>query len=884
MKFYQRIHTKLSFGFLLVALVPVLIISIYAIKTSIKILHEQELNLQAETIKTFKHNIETFLMSTKKDLIFLSKSYPLQNYLQFRNNPLQKTTLQALEIEFLAFAESRNIYYQIRYLDETGQEIIRINTNHESTIIKNLQNKSDRYYFLETVSLPKGKIFVSPLDLNREHGQIEKPHKPVIRYATPVFYPNSEKAGVVVVNVDASQFLQNLGKVSLIDQNGFYLFNYDDVSKCWGGPQDLDTDYNFLTHDYPELAQQIAINAKGNVKTETAVLAYQRILVSGIGYWVLIAKRPITKISPSIESFMTTFIIVIILTILISLVFAIFISRFITKPIEILTNITEQVGAGNRQIRIKEQSQDEIGILERCFNNMLDSINIYEDDLYKTKQEAQAANLAKSRFLSNMSHELRTPLNAIIGYGEMLQEEIEALGEIELSRDIEKIHLAGKHLLANINDILDISKIEAGKMELYAETFYLSNMVDDIVNTIQPLLDKNGDNLEIYYGDSLGEMHTDLTKIRQILLKLLSNASKFSNQKSTIFLEVIREIDDQIVFKVKDCGIGMDEEQKKDLFTIFTQADNSTTRKYDGSGLGLAITNHFVTMMGGTISVESTLNRGSIFTIRLPAKITLVQHKEISEIHSIKNPAVLGDGGTVLVIDDELEVRKVLHNYLTKQGYQVEMTESGEEGLQLAKKILPDVIILDVMMPKMDGWEVLSYLKSDQELASIPVIILSMMEDKSVAYSLGASDYLIKPITREQLFAVLQKYHFSLNESTPLIMVIDDDRVNRDMMERIIRKANFRICKIEDGWLALEYIQKHNKPAVILLDLQMPEMDGFEFLERLQQYTSKFIPIIVFTAKDITIKDRVRLEGVATILQKGSYSNEELIGEIKKLI
>ncbi|MBE9561468.1 MAG: response regulator, partial [Proteobacteria bacterium] len=873
MKFYQHIRTKLVFGFLLVALIPVLIIGIYAMQTSIEILHEQELSLQSETIKTFKHNIETFLAFTKKDLIFLSKSYPLQNYLKLQNSSSLKMAREALEKEFLAFAESRNIYYQIRYLDETGQEIVRIDTNNKSNIINNLQNKNDRYYFTETISLPKGKIFISPLDLNREHGQIETPHKPVIRYATPVLYQNGNKAGIVIVNVDANQFLNHLEGVLLIDQKGFYLSNFEDISKCWGGPKDLNTNHNFLTQDYPDLAKQITTNIEGNVKTKDLMLTYHRILVSGIGYWVLIAKQPITKVSPAIKSFKNTFTIIITLTILLSLIIAILISKIITKPIEILTHVTKRISAGNRQIRVKEQGRDEIGILEKGFNAMLDSINIYEEDLDKAKQEAQAANLAKSRFLANMSHELRTPLNAIIGYGEMLQEEIADLGEVEISEDIEKIHLAGKHLLANINDILDISKIEAGKMELYAETFYLSNMVDDIVSTIQPLLNKSEDKLEIYYSDDLGEMYTDLTKIRQVLLKLLSNAAKFSNQQSTIFLEVIREIDDWIVFKVKDCGIGMNVEQKENLFNIFTQADNSTTRKYDGAGLGLAITNHFVKMMGGIISVESELDKGSTFTIRLPAKITLVQ-RETEENSSAEDMAVLGDGGTILVIDDELEVRKVLHNYLTKQGYQVEMAESGEEGLKLAKKVLPDVIILDVMMPKMDGWEVLSYLKSDKELVSIPVIILSMMEDKTVAYSLGASDYLIKPITREQLFTVLQKYHFSLNESAPLIMVIDDDKVNRDMMERIIRKADFRICKIEDGWLALEYIQKKQKPAVILLDLQMPEMDGFEFIDRLQQYISESIPIIVFTAKDITLEDRIRLKNVALILQKGSYSNE----------
>jgi len=285
--------------------------------------------------------------------------------------------------------------------------------------------------------------------------------------------------------------------------------------------------------------------------------------------------------------------------------------------------------------------------------------------------------------------------------------------------------------------------------------------------------------------------------------------------------------------------------------------------------------------MTGEISVDNESTSGITFKVRLPAKIT--SSGEQTQVISQTAEAVLEEGGIVLVIDDDLEVRTVLQKYLSKLGYQVELADNGEEGLRLAKKIFPDVITLDVMMPKMDGWEVLSYLKADPELDHIPVIVLSMIEDKSVGYSLGASDYLIKPITREQISKVLQKYHFAHNDTTQLIMVIDDDAVTRDMTARMLRKAGWRVCKVDDGRIALNYIQK-KQPDLILLDLQMPAMNGFEFVTQLRQsYDS--IPILVLTARDLTMEDRLRLNThVMGIFQKGSYSRYELLAQVKNLL
>jgi CheY-like chemotaxis protein len=404
------------------------------------------------------------------------------------------------------------------------------------------------------------------------------------------------------------------------------------------------------------------------------------------------------------------------------------------------------------------------------------------------------------------------------------------------------------------------------------------------VQTVQPLLTRNQDKLEVIYPKNIGDMHADLTKVRQILLNLLSNASKFNEQTSTIRLEIIRsqkEEEEWITFQVSDSGIGMSAEQREQLFEIFSQADTSPTRKYGGMGLGLAITKHFVQMMGGQIEVDSELGQGSTFTIHLPAKVAVERART-----SPTSPTelVLEEGSTVLVIDDDPSVRNLLQKYLDKLGYQIAAAESGEEGLRLARKLLPDVIILDVMMPKMDGWEVLSHLRADPDLADIPVIILSIIEDKSMGYSLGATDYLIKPITREQLSAVLQKYHYTEDSTVPLIMLVDDDVATRDMVSRMLRKAGWKVCKAESARSALNYVQKR-QPDLILIDLEMPEIDGFELVNKLHQHHAT-IPLMILSAQDITREDRARLKAanVSTILQKGSYTREELLNHVHDLL
>ena len=382
-------------------------------------------------------------------------------------------------------------------------------------------------------------------------------------------------------------------------------------------------------------------------------------------------------------------------------------------------------------------------------------------ELARARDAADLASEAKSAFLSTMSHELRTPLNAIIGYSEMLAEDAEAGAQPALAADLAKIRRAGRHLLALINDLLDLSKIEAGRMALHLERFGVAEMLDDVAVSVQPLVARNGNTLELACAADAGVMVADLTKVRQILLNLAANASKFT-ERGHIGLAVSRSrtpTGDWLVFEVRDTGIGMTPAQLARLFQPFVQAETSTARAYGGTGLGLTIARRFCRLMGGTVTVDSEPGRGSCFRVRLPAEVEEPEAGDTGERPTgmtAEHAALLSPGAsTVLLIDDDPPTHDVLRRLLGREGYQLMGAMSGAEGLALARAIRPAAVLLDVMMPGQDGWQVLRALKAEPALAAIPVIMLTALDERPLAFALGAGDYVRKPVVREELLGAL---------------------------------------------------------------------------------------------------------------------------------
>ncbi|WP_455375351.1 ATP-binding response regulator [Kaarinaea lacus] len=522
----------------------------------------------------------------------------------------------------------------------------------------------------------------------------------------------------------------------------------------------------------------------------------------------------------------------------------------------------------------------------------------------KQKLEAETANLAKSQFLANMSHELRTPLNAIIGYSEMLREEVVNVDHPNLQNDLGKIYTAGKSLLALINDVLDLSKIEAGKMSLYLEDVKIYLLIDEVLSIIKPLARKNDNKIEVDCPEGIGTIKVDIMKLRQSLLNLLSNAVKFTTG-GTITLRISRDVTDGeewIHFMVKDTGIGLSQEQIGTLFDAFAQADMSTTRRYGGTGLGLTISQRFCRLMGGEITVESNLGKGSTFTISLP---TAIKERSVDEPSPVEDKP-LNDflqlrSGTdseaiseveydrrkrdsiILIVDDDPMACDLQQRHLSRHHYEVVCAGGGAEAIQKINELRPDIVLLDVMLSDMSGWQVLTYIKSQPHLVHIPVIMLTMVDEKNTAYSLGATSYLSKPIDWEKLVETVNKT--VRRAGRDCILVVDDDADARKLARLVLENEGYTILEAENGYLGLMRVAER-KPSVILLDLLMPNMNGHEFLNELALNERwQDIPIIALTAMELDDQERQSLENrVTMIIQKGAYSIDHVLQAVRKIL
>ena len=547
----------------------------------------------------------------------------------------------------------------------------------------------------------------------------------------------------------------------------------------------------------------------------------------------------------------------------------------------------------------------------------------HEEELKRARDKALQANQAKSTFLANMSHELRTPLNAIIGYSEMLRRDAESVGDEQsmdevleadrLVEDLDRVESAGNQLLALIDDVLDLSKIEAGQVETHYEMLDVELFFDELRSTLEPLAADNDNELTVEAADDLDEMETDPQKVRQILLNLASNACKFTEEGSVRI--TASRVDDgaSVVFEVADTGIGMDEEELERVFEAFSQADASTTREFGGTGLGLTIVDHFVDLLDGQVHVDSEPGEGTTFQIRLPDESRDAgsergggdeaavldgepppDERDESQsraanggkraVESDEEAADRGEAGgpdTILVVDDDPDVRDLLSRVVERAGFEVETAADGDEGLEMARRMQPTAITLDVKMPGMDGWTFLSELTDDSEVADIPVVLVTMVDERSHGVAVEADHYMTKPVEREKLLDILQEYR---SEGTDEILLVEDDQATRELIRRNLADDGWRVLEASNGRRALEVLDEMT-PSVVVLDLMMPEMDGFDFLARARLGDYPDVPVVVVTAKELTDRDREVLEGeVVEVVKKGGYDREQFLDEVEKLV
>jgi len=558
---------------------------------------------------------------------------------------------------------------------------------------------------------------------------------------------------------------------------------------------------------------------------------------------------------------------------------ALLLSRM-TRSLSALEASAARFGRGDYDTEIHAEGVREVELLAESLESARRQIRAHivaqrehERALAQALDTAQRATHAKSTFLANMSHELRTPMNAILGYSELLMEDADELGQESMLEDLKKVHAAGKHLLWLINSILDLSKVEAGKMDLYVETIEMPQFIEEVIATIHPLARKNENEIIVDIEPGIRTLDTDIVKMRQCLFNLLSNACKFT-KKGTVALLVRRERDDQLymTFTVVDTGLGITEEQLATLFQPFSQADPSTSRLFGGSGLGLALSRTLAEMMGGDLLAESNPGQGSRFTLRLPIPESSEAARQSDHV-----------SGTVLVIDDDPSVLELMRRYLEREGFHIVTALDGERGLELARELQPLAITLDVLMPNMDGWEVLSALKADERTADIPVLMLTILEGRDKGFALGAAEYLTKPIDRVRLARALNRYRLDHGSNT--VLLVEDEPEIRELMRRTLEAEGWDIREAANGLEALEALALE-VPRAVLLDLMMPEMDGFQFLSEIRTNPEwGSVPVIVITAMELSVEQRRRLEVAAQrVMHKSAYSRDALLRETRRAL
>ena len=602
--------------------------------------------------------------------------------------------------------------------------------------------------------------------------------------------------------------------------------------------------------------------------------------------------------------------------ILVGVLIAFVFYSYTLTPVQAMANAASRIAAGDLSQRVKATSRDEIGVLAMSFNHMaasldatyrdLEQLNIgleekvqarteelqrQQGQLQEVNLQLEIANRHKSEFLANMSHELRTPLNAIIGFSEVLLDKM--FGDLNAKQEeyLDDILSSGRYLLSLINDILDLSKVEAGMLELELGTFDLRQLLEGSLVMVKERALAHGMTLSLEIADDVDTLTGDERKVKQVLFNLLSNAVKFTPDGGKV--GITASMADAVVqVAVWDTGVGIAADDQQRIFEEFQQVGQGLAGKTEGTGLGLTLARKFVELHGGTIWVESTLGQGSTFTFTLPvggaesqATLPAVQEDAARAQERTFEPASAGP--LVLVVEDDSKGADLLRIYLSEAGYTVEVARDGAEGLEKIRQLAPAAVVLDILLPKLDGWAFLTQVKADPVTREVPVIIVSIIDQKGKGFALGAADYLIKPVQKDDLLRTLRAFSLTAKMQTaPVkILAIDDDPKAVELLAAVLEPEGFRILRAYGGEAGLE-IARAEQPDLIILDLLMPEMNGFEVLDHLAQSSvTRRLPVILFTLKQLTAEEQQRVQGrIACLAQKEAFNQQEFVGLVKEAL